>query len=380
MLVFGFLLWVGLVGRAPRRYQWLYFLLLGFLAVAIGGVLRQESVVLSLFLALTLGAVAILTRARDMALVIGGASALFLVSLYLDQGPWVWQHWLGFLAVTDYAAVILFVLGFIVLYVQQMRAHTQLEAAHAGLETTHRQLRASAERIEALTLIAERQRLARELHDTLAQGVAGLVMRLEAATAELGQRRLERVEDILRESMASARLTLADAREAIEELRTVASCDEFAARLREEVRRFEAATDIPCEMDLASLELVPAGAYEAALHTVREGLLNVGRHARATAAWVRVAVDAEDPRAEDPRAEDPRAEDPRAEARIAVEVRDNGVGWESPPTGDTVGHYGLVGLRERARLAGGALEVRRALPAGTIVRLRLPFALEGASA
>jgi NarL family two-component system sensor histidine kinase YdfH len=133
MLAFGALLWVGLVGKATTRVQWLYFLVLDALAVAVGSVLQQESIVLSLFLALMLGAVAIVPRARSVALVIGSSAVLFLFSLFLNEGPWVWQDWLGFLAVTDYAALILFVLGFIVLYVQQLRAHAQLEAAHARL-------------------------------------------------------------------------------------------------------------------------------------------------------------------------------------------------------------------------------------------------------
>jgi two-component system, NarL family, sensor histidine kinase YdfH len=361
VLLYGVLLWAGLSGKVWRRWQWLYFLLQGGLVIVVGLVLRQETVILSLFLALILEAVAILKRARPVALVASGYAALFLLSLPWTVGPWPLYSWVNFLGGTDYAALILFVVGFLVLYMQQMGAHAQLEAAHTKLETAHLQLQASAERIEALTLITERQRLARELHDTLAQGVAGLIMQMEAANAELAHRRLAQVQDILRESMASARTTLADARGVIDELRTVASFDEFAERVHDEVRRFETATGLPCRVELPSLALVPADAYEPAFRTVREGLTNVARHAQAAGVWLRVAPDEEG-------------------RRIAVEVRDDGVGFEPAAMARTPGHYGLLGLRERARLAGGSLEVCSAPGVGTTIRLHLPAPLEGCPA
>ena len=83
-----------------------------------------------------------------------------------------------------------------ILYNQRAKAHQRdqellhaLASAHAQLETAHIQLEDYAARVEGLTLIAERQRLARELHDTLAQGLVGLGMQLETISGLLQRER-----------------------------------------------------------------------------------------------------------------------------------------------------------------------------------------------
>ena len=77
----------------------------------------------------------------------------------------------------------------------------------AELETANRQLTEYAARVEDLTIAAERQRMARELHDTLSQGLAGLILQLEAADAHLAANRPERARGILEQSMEKARGT-----------------------------------------------------------------------------------------------------------------------------------------------------------------------------
>src|SRR5690606_37880015 len=89
----------------------------------------------------------------------------------------------------------------------------------AELETAHRQLAAYAAQVESLTLSNERQRMARELHDTLSQGVAALVLQLEAANAHLQNGRHDRAAGIIDLSLRRARNTLAESRAAIDDLR-----------------------------------------------------------------------------------------------------------------------------------------------------------------
>jgi NarL family two-component system sensor histidine kinase YdfH len=84
---------------------------------------------------------------------------------------------------------------------------------------------------------------------------------------------------------------------------------------------------------------------------VTEGLANVARHAHAHQVWVRVAAQ---------------------DGALEIAVRDDGRGFDPQAVNGEAGHYGLIGLRERARLAGGALEITSAPGAGTTLRLRLP--------
>ena len=349
MLAQGGLLWVSLSGKLPRSLTWFCLCLQGALVFAIGLLVQQDNVVLNLYLALILSAIALLRRARFVMLVAVGYVLLFLLS----NQAWGTQIWNVNLLVdkTDYAALLLLVVGFILLYVQQVRAHTQLAQANERLQ-------AQALRIEELTLVTERQRLARELHDTLAQGVAGLVMQLEAANAQLSQRHLQMVEDILHQAMGSARGTLADARNAIDDLRTCSSGEEFREAIDEEIRRFTTATGIPCMAELQALSQVPAMLYEHTFRMVREGLQNVARHAQARAARVHIV---------------------REEETLMIEVQDDGIGFESEGPMERSGHYGLIGLRERARLAGGILNVESRPRGGTTLRLLLPCKAEGDS-
>jgi len=355
VLLYAILLCMGLSDLIAPRFHWLYFLGQGLLVLLIGFVAQQENVVLSLYLALTLGAISMLQRVWPVTLVASGALLLFLASSLWSIWP-QGQHWLTLLLLvwtkTDYPTLLLFVVGYAILYIQQHRIHGQLADTYAALATAHTRLKASAERIEALTLLTERQRMARELHDTLAQDVAGLIMQLEAANAQLSQRRLDAVEDILQQAMSSARRTLGDARGVIDDLRAITSFEEFARGVQQEINRFQSATGIACLTDLSALSLVPPPFYEQVFHTIRESLANVARHAQAAQVWMRVGACGD---------------------ALTLEVQDKGIGFEPASAKVWNGHYGLLGMRERARLAGGTLTVQSMPGAGTTIRLQLPL-------
>src|SRR5512141_2059623 len=97
-----------------------------------------------------------------------------------------------------------------------------------------KQLTEYAAQVEDLTIANERQRIARELHDTLSQGLAGLILQLEAADAHLSNKNSEQAQTIVTNAMAQARVTLADARHAIDDLRQ-SSRDDLDSALRLEI-------------------------------------------------------------------------------------------------------------------------------------------------
>ena len=216
---------------------------------------------------------------------------------------------------------------------QQLAERQQAVDLAESLESANAKLAASAARIEALTLQNERQRMARELHDTLAQGVAGLVLQLEAVKAHLGANRAERAAAIVEQAIARARSTLAESRAAIDDLR--AAPVSLADAVREKTERFTQATGIPCELDFSMDEnQFPVEITQHALNILDEALANVTRHAQADQVGVKFLIQNQ---------------------VFEMEVRDNGNGFDASQ--QTSGHYGLLGMRERARLAGGALTV-----------------------
>ncbi|MDX1379447.1 MAG: sensor histidine kinase, partial [Anaerolineales bacterium] len=197
----------------------------------------------------------------------------------------------------------------------------------------------------------------RELHDTLAQGVAGLVLQLEAVKAHLASGRGDRGAAIIDQALKRARSTLADSRAAIDDLRSAPS--NLLESIREKIERFKQATGIPCELDLSLDEnyTIPNGADEHTLRVLSEALVNITRHAQAAQVWVQFAVH---------------------DDQLVLEIRDNGQGFD-PETATRSGHYGLLGMRERARLAGGTLTIQSHMGRGTHIKLLIPTSSEGTS-
>jgi NarL family two-component system sensor histidine kinase YdfH len=235
------------------------------------------------------------------------------------------------------------------LYVRQMEARTLAQALLVDLEAANRQLTEYAARVEDLTIANERQRMARELHDTLSQGLAGLILQLEAADAYLVGNRLARARVILQQSMENARATLADARLAIDDLRQPAPPD-LAEAVIQEAGRFTNATGIDCEPLIELKVEIPDRIAETVVRAISESLTNIARHARAANVTLRLIG---------------------VEKKLEVEIGDDGVGFD--PEAVQAGHYGLLGLRERVRLVGGSVDIHSGPGKGTRIVIRFPL-------
>jgi NarL family two-component system sensor histidine kinase YdfH len=227
--------------------------------------------------------------------------------------------------------------GFIVLFMvilnQQLTERQKAVELAESLESANAKLAAYNAKIESLTLQNERQRMARELHDTLAQGVAGLVLQLEAVKAHLKADRPERAVAIVEQSITRARSTLAESRAAIDDLRAVPI--NVADAVREQVEHFKQSTGMLCELDISVTEnQIPVETTNHALNILSESLTNIARHAEATKVKVNFFVQKQ---------------------TFELEVRDNGKGFDVKQ--ESKGHYGLVGMHERARLTGGMLSI-----------------------
>jgi len=214
---------------------------------------------------------------------------------------------------------IIFVGIYVILYTRQADANARARELLAELESANRQLTEYAARVEDLTIAAERQRMARELHDTLSQGLAGLILQLEAADAHLAADRPERARGILEQSMEKARGTLKEARQVIDDLRQPAGHD-LAEAAGQEAERFTRATGIACEPCIELHAAIPEELSETAIRAVSEGLTNIARHAHAKHVSLRVSEIGKE---------------------LQIEIRDDGVGFA--PQAVEAGHYGLWG-------------------------------------
>lgn len=348
LLVYSVLLWFSLSGEEKQHWTWLALVIQGALVCALGLLVPALSITVpvSLILVLILETCIVFQQVRVILLFSACALLCFLLTTIL-----AWSVGIAFhedsLTVLEVLALLvgsfLFAGGFFVLYTRLTRVHNALTMAYVQLEAANAQ-------IEELTLIMERQRMARELHDTLAQGLAGVVLQLGVAHARVKNREYSDVESLLAQALSSARETLASARGAIEDLR-VSDSRGLVEEAQEEVRRFTLLTGLPCAAECTLLSQVPRELAQQVLGVMRESLANIARHAHAHEAWVCASRD---------------------ERGLRLEIGDDGIGFDPAQINSQPGHYGLLGLRERAHLAGGRLTVLSAPGQGTRIQLSWP--------
>ena len=213
--------------------------------------------------------------------------------------------------------------------------------------------------IERSAIAGERGRMARELHDSVAQTLRGLSFAAVALPASLDRR--PELAGELAGTVARAAQTAADeARELLDTLRADDGEAPFAQVLRQACEVWSARTGIEVDGELQPLE-VGVDARHELVRILREALSNVERHSRARS--VRVDLTA-------------------GRGAVHLSVRDDGVGFAVPDDVRglaALGHYGLVGMAERAARVGGSLHVRSgpgstpgSTGGGTTVRIRVP--------
>ncbi|MBI2941905.1 MAG: sensor histidine kinase [Chloroflexi bacterium] len=221
-------------------------------------------------------------------------------------------------------------------------------------------------RREMLLLIEEeRRRVARELHDEAGQALTASIFRIDLCVNTLPPDTEEQVRERIVAELQAIRTMLFDCSRQLhrltlnlrppmlEDLGLVATVQWFVRQCTNQYR-------LPIELTIDPGIPPSAGAYSPIIETtvfriVQESLTNVARHAQATLAQVQLT---------------------RASGELSVVVVDNGRGFAvEQPRNKTTGRIstGLIGMRERARLLGGTLEVSSIEGRGTMVRLRIPL-------
>lgn len=207
-----------------------------------------------------------------------------------------------------------------------------------------------AEESTRLARAEERERIAREIHDTLAQGLTGIALQIEAALPHLTDDP-ERAQERLQRALAVTRDSLEEARRSVLYLRTTPLAGKpLADALVGLGRRFTHETGILVRVSASGRERLPLPVEGELFRIAQEALANIRTHAGAH----QVAITLRE-----------------RDGRAALSIRDDGVGFVPAAAGD--GHHGILGMRERARLAGGSLRIRSRPGRGTTVTATVPL-------
>jgi signal transduction histidine kinase len=294
------------------------------------------------------------------------------------------QFALSILVFAIYTAVIYF--PFVLLRERFQREHVlaELEHSHQKLAEAHQQLEESATRDRELAVLRERERLARELHDTLGHSLALMTVKLEAAQ-RLRAKDPARAEHEVAATQEVARGALAELREALANLRAPSLAREplgevLARRARELASYAGWTVEYDVSADLCALD---EKSYETLLRVGLEALTNVEHHARAHAVRMELRWECDDvvlrviDDGQGILATNPPFAPVAATSLVQARGESAGMGDQLPATPlvtSAPGHYGITGMRERVTALGGRFHIGPAdgKGLGTIVEARVP--------
>jgi signal transduction histidine kinase len=212
-----------------------------------------------------------------------------------------------------------------------------------------------AEQGRHAAILEERTRMARDIHDTLAQGFTGVIVQMEAAEEAFVDEAPDDAIQHVRRARELARESLGEARRSVHALRPQALekagfCDALKYTIRNPTIGTSLRSEFQVEGDVREL---PPSVEENLLHIGQEALTNALKHARATRFETRLCFESD---------------------AVRLELSDNGEGFIGEAAN---GGFGLIGMRERAEQIGGTLRVTSARGKGTMIVAVAPYQEEG---
>lgn len=287
---------------------------------------------------------------------------LFLVAFNAARYWYVCSAWANWTGCLDQHVIGLLLLGVSTAFCIAMakaistekasRAHA--EALYSELEISHKKLRAYAEKVADLAAAEERNRLARDIHDSLGHYLTAISVQLEKALA-FRERNPEEADQAIRDAKRAAKEALQDVRQSMGALRSTQETfclSEALTALVQTTRR--GGWNVEFRMEGQEGRFSKA-ALLALFRAAQEGLTNIQKHARAERAMLVVRLD---------------------ENAASLELTDNGCGFDPDtvvgPGARNGNGFGLRGLQERVELIGGSMRIESAPERGSKLLITVP--------
>jgi PAS domain S-box-containing protein len=215
------------------------------------------------------------------------------------------------------------------------------------------QLSRLTRRGEQLAVTEERNRMAREIHDTMAQAFAGIMLHSEALSASLGvSKRRSRI--ALLQVQKLARSGLDEARRSVQALRPRAleGCT-FSQALEQMAISIAESGNLSCHFrQSGEVQTLHREAQDELFRIAQEALTNVAKHARATSVWINLTFKGR---------------------QVSLAIRDDGIGLALKASRKPNSSYGLASMRERTQRIGGRIQIKSKKNGGTSVRVQIPL-------
>lgn len=270
---------------------------------------------------------------------------LSLVDMWDRRGPLWWA------SDRNVADSIILLVG-IIFVISMARLVDMQERSQKRAEALLDELRSSQRQVAALAAVDERNRIARDIHDSVGHHLTAVNIQLEKAMTFQAINPAE-AQQAIKDAKRAAESALTDVRDSVSTLREAERPFELAPALHQLINNFGS---LPTTLHINGDETDIAQSTLMTLYRVaQEGLTNIEKHAEATEASLKVLLQAPD---------------------VTLILEDNGTGIDlgllEQKSESREAHFGLSGLQERLELLGGTLTIRHKQPQGTQLSVRIP--------
>ncbi len=326
-----------------RSRQWIYFIIQGLIVFDCAVIMNEgfEAIFLGLIPLLIAQSVSIYRKRGYVLLIIFLYYALFSGIIILYD---------GFSGIHRYLPIL--ILMTVAIWVYNTMFNNQV-ALRRKSQIMARELETAYTKVEELTRENERERVARDLHDTLSQGVTALVLQLEAVSANLENGQIERAKEIVSHTSSHARETLSESRAVLQALREPEIKKvNFREKFEAEILRFKHLYNGRLDVDIRLSDDLKEAIGNQVVLILRESLNNIYKHAKASQVSVLIYCH---------------------EDVLTMKISDNGIGFSQGKIKHFYGHFGIIGMEERIKSINGKLEVMSKKKQGTTIDIRVPL-------
>ncbi|OPJ59402.1 sensor histidine kinase [Clostridium oryzae] len=326
-----------------KHRHWLYFFVHGIIIFdyAVIGSKGYEAILLGLIPLFIFQSILVYNNAIKVILTSAFFYSIFCITVVTSSGTKGLIQYLPILIIITIA-----VRAYSTIFLEQVDLRIKTQKILKELELAY-------DKVEELTLINERQRMARDLHDTLSQGLAGIIMQLEAVNANLKINNTKRAQEIVLKAMKHARKTLADSRMVISDLRFKTETNiDFAKAIENEINGFKVISNVLLSTKINIQSEISINTLKHILYIVREALNNIAKHAKAKNAILEIN---------------------EINNIINIKVSDDGIGFDINILDKLFGHYGIQGITERVKAINGEIKIITKRKHGTNLEITIPI-------
>lgn len=318
---------------------WAYFITQGIIIFALSAIIKinYQAAYLGLIPLIIAQSIQLLKDARKIIYAITYYYIIYIATIILYKG---FHQLLYSISLLMLISTAISAYGYF--YMKKVRDHEYTQRLLFELETAY-------DKLEQITREGERQILARDIHDTLSQGLAGALMKLEALSANLHNESIDKCKIITKALIIQTRETLKESREIIHELRLQnRDLKDLGFTIDKEIEMFKLDCNLEVVINRSGNLEVTDSVNKNISYIVRESLTNIKKHAKASRVNINITLERD---------------------KIIIRIEDNGIGFDYLHFNRLYGHYGIIGLKERAKAVGGELQIESNKRIGTCITL-----------